>query len=133
MNALISCICAMRDKLEGNKKSGNVDIAAAELLIRLGFRTNLCGYRYLIAAISCLYAESGQALTKEVYPEAGKCCNCSWQQIERGIRTAITDAFNNREKDVWQLFFPPAVNGRDSKPTNSMFLSRIVQCLHSGQ
>ncbi len=129
MNALVSCVCGLRDKLEGAQKQGNIDLAAAELLIRLGFRTNLCGYRYLIAAMSCLYRDPEQSLTKEVYPAAGIACNCSWQQIERGIRTAITDAYNNREKDVWKLYFPPGADGTVSKPTNSMFMTRMVQCL----
>ena len=129
INALVSCICDMRDKLDGNKKRGNIDLATAELLLHLGFRTNLCGYRYLIAAISCLHREPEQSLTKEVYPAAGIICNCSWQQIDHGIRTAITDAYRNREKDVWNLYFPPAVNGTECKPTNSMFLTRMIKCL----
>ena len=129
MNAIISCICDMQDRLAGNQRNGNIDLAVGELLNHLGFRANLCGYRYLIAAISCLHRDPEQSLTKEVYPSVGICYNCSWQQIERGIRTAITNAYNNREKDVWKMHFPPGADGDVSKPTNSMFLTKMAQSL----
>lgn len=129
MNALVSCLCVMQEKLEDRQSNTITDRDIGTHLLRLGLRTNLSGYRYLIAAISSLCRDPDQSLTKEVYPAVGRRYNSSWQQIERGIRTAITNAFNRREKEVWHLYFPPDANGEDVKPTNSMFLTIVAERL----
>jgi hypothetical protein len=82
-----------------------------------------------MTAISFLLQNPGQSLTKELYPVVAKLHHGSWQQIERGIRLSIADAWENREGDDWALYFPH----QKVKPSNSAFLARSVECLQTLQ
>jgi len=49
--------------------------------------------------------------------------------VERSLRFAIESAWKRRNEQVWRLYFPAGKNGKVVKPTNAVFLSRIVECL----
>jgi two-component system response regulator (stage 0 sporulation protein A) len=123
IHAALSYIIDFQDKLLG--ASDPIQSSARSLLIDLGFRTNLCGYRYLISALCILQENPNQSLTKELYPAVAKLHNGSWQQIEHGIRLSIANAWENRSGDAWKRYF---ADDR-VKPTNSVFLTRLAQCL----
>jgi len=125
MQAVAACVDSFRDKLLGTNDP--VLTSVRNLLLDMGFRTNLCGYRYLISALCILKDNPGQSLTKELYPVVAKQHNGSWQQIEHGIRLSIADAWDNRGGDMWKRYFGEG----KGRPTNSVFLTRIAQCLQS--
>ena len=127
VRAVADCILRFEEKLSGEKNP--VQTCVRSYLLELNFRTNLCGYRYLMTAISFLLQNPGQSLTKELYPVVAKLHHGSWQQIERGIRLSIADAWENREGDGWALYFPH----QKGKPSNSAFLARSVECLQTLQ
>lgn len=112
-----------REKLTGERNSAQA--CARNFLMDLNIRTNLCGYHYLITALCLLLQNPGWSLTKELYPAVAKLQNGSWQQVERGIRLVIADAWKNKEGEGWQLYFPH----QKDKPSNSTFLARGIQCL----
>ncbi len=121
--AVADCVFRFRENLAGERNP--VQACIRSFLLELKFRTNLCGYRYLMDAFSLLLENPGQSLTKELYPAVAKLHSGSWQQIERGIRLAIADAWQNREGDSWDLCFPH----QKDKPSNSEFLARGAGCL----
>lgn len=123
VHAVVNFICNLLDKQTGDMDCA--EIRVRNLLLTMGFRTNLCGYRYLFSALCVLWENPGQSLTKELYPVVAKLHNGSWQQIEHGIRLSISDAWENRTGDGWEIYFPEA----KTKPTNSVFLTRMAQCL----
>ncbi len=123
VRATADCILRFRENLVGEKNSAQD--SARSFLMDLNFRTNLCGYRYLMDAFSLLLQNPGQSLTKELYPAVAKLQGGSWQQVEHGIRLSIADAWENREGDGWVLYFPY----QKTKPSNSVFLARGIACL----
>ncbi len=123
MHAVVSCIENFRDACLG--EISPIQNRVRNLLFSLGFRTNLCGYRYLFSALCILWENPGQSLTKELYPAVAKEHKGSWQQIEHGIRLSIADAWADRTRDGWRIYFP----NEKAKPTNSVFLTRMAQCL----
>lgn len=123
LGAVFACIDYFQDTIVGRRDPLTTSIR--NLLLDMGFRTNLCGYRYLVSALSILIAHPEQSLTKELYPYVAKEHKGSWQQIEHGIRLSIGDAWENRNNDVWKRYF----SEEKGKPTNSVFLTRIAQLL----
>lgn len=128
MSAVIACITYFQDTILGTRDP--LTTSVRNLLLDMGFRTNLCGYRYLVSALCVLITQPEQSLTKELYPCVAKEHKGSWQQIEHGIRLSISDAWECRSPDIWKRYFPE----EKGKPTNSVFLTRIAQLLQvSGQ
>lgn len=123
VQAVANCIRSFRDELIGERDTA--ESHAQNLLLSMGFRTNLCGYSYLISVLCILWENPGQSLTKELYPAAAKLHKGSWQQIEHGIRLSIADAWERKKGDGWKLYF----TDEKTKPTNSVFLTRMAQCV----
>lgn len=106
-------------------------IKITEILCDLGIPTNLLGYEYLRFAISialidreCLYG-----ITKILYPTVAKEFKTSSSRVERAIRHAIEVACNRGDIEVFRKFFGNTINPDTGKPTNSEFISKIVDRL----
>lgn len=99
------------------------------LMLRLGLRRNLAGYRYLVEAIVLYDKNPAQSVTKELYPAVGALCGGSGAQAERAIRTCIQDAYNKRQDYLWRLYFPAGYDGRVRKITNVHFIAKITECI----
>lgn len=125
MCAVLACIGYFQDTILGIRDP--VRTRVRNLLLDMGFRTNLCGYRYLVSALCILIEHPEQSLTKELYPYVAKQHKGSWQQIEHGIRLSVADAWENRNPDAWKRYF----SNEKRKPTNSVFLTRITQLLQN--
>jgi len=125
VRAVATCIFSFEESLTQNKNS--VQASVRNFLMDLNFRPNLCGYRYLMDIFPLLLQNPGQLMSKELYPTVGKLYNGSWQQIERGIRLSIKDAWKNREGEGWALYFPH----QKEKPSNSAFLARGIAYLQA--
>ena len=123
ISAVADCILRLRERLV--RERNPVQDNARSFLMDLNFRTNLCGYRYLMDAFSILLQNPEQSFSKELYPAVAKRYNGTWQQIERGIRESIKTAWENREGEAWMLYFPY----QKTKPSNTVFLARGIQCL----
>lgn len=123
LRAAAVCICNWRDQIANERDPAQAYVRT--FLLDMGFHMNLCGFRYLLTALCLLYKRPDMSMTKELYPAVAKLHGGSWQQIERGIRTAITKAWQNRPLEIWELYF----SKKEGKPSNTVFLTRAVQCL----
>lgn len=103
--------------------------AAANLLMSLGIPTKLRGYGYLREAVVEMMCDPDQSVTKELYPAVAGRFNASAAQVERSIRSAITAAWNNRDEQLWRLYFKPGPGGTVPRPTNAAFISRLANGL----
>lgn len=99
------------------------------LMLRLGLRRNLAGYRYLVEAIVLYDRDSSQSITKELYPAVGAMCGGNGPQAERAIRTCIQDAYSKRQDYLWRLYFPAGYDGRVRKVTNVHFIAKMTECI----
>lgn len=104
-----------------------------KLLLPLGFRSNLKSFQYVVVAVEQLSQHKVYSYTKELYPGVARLFNGTWQQVERGIRCSIIDAWENRDEAIWKRYFATGKNGKVPKPTSSMFLSRMAECLKEQQ
>lgn len=125
ISAVAECIMHFGRRLTGEKDSWQSHIR--NFLMELNFRSHLCGDRYIMTAFSLLVENPDQHLSKELYPAVAKVYKGTWQQIERGIRLYISNAWENREGDAWNLYFP----NRNKKPSNSVFLARAMAYLQT--
>jgi DNA-binding response OmpR family regulator len=101
----------------------------SNLLLALGVPTKLRGYAYLREAILLMASNPGQSITKELYPAVGELCNSTAMHVERSARSAIAAAWEHRDINLWNLYFPPNGRGCESKPTNAAFISRLANGL----
>lgn len=106
--------------------------AASNLVLNMGVRTKLKGYMYLREAIPMALKNPGMSLTKELYPEVGKVFGVNAEQVERAIRGAVRSAWEQRDEQVWRMYFQPGSNGTVPRPTNGAFITRLADCLLSG-
>ena len=98
----------------------------SNLLLALGFATNRRGYSYLRDAILSEIRNPGQQVTKTLYPNVGKPYGASGIQVERAIRTAIEKAWDRRDPELWQQYFPGNGN-EDRKPSNGAVISALAR------
>lgn len=105
------------------------------ILLELGISTKRDGFEYIKKGILLMYEDPALLITKGVYPEIGKCFNppVSNMQVERSIRSAISDAWLLRNKRVWGYYFLDSTGSNPKKPTNAEFVTRISRILELWQ
>lgn len=104
---------------------GNLLSALKWILIELRFPASSKGYRCMLIAIPLYRSDRDQSLTKEIYPAAAKQLGYrSWKRVEKQIRDAITAAWNRRDSDAWERYFPGG-----EKPSNGEFIATISEIL----
>ena len=104
-------------------------VSVSNLLLALGIHTNNKGYIYLREAIPLYAKDPQQSVTKELYPLVGKLCGGSVEQVERAMRTAIQRAWNQRDEQIWKMYFVTLADGSVKRPSNSEFISRLAELL----
>ena len=101
-------------------------VRTGKLLRQLGVPVHRAGYKQLCVALPCFARDDTQMLTKELYPQvAAYFGNTDRRNVEHSIRTAIEDAWQHRDPDVWEDYFPRC----EKAPTNQRFLSTLVEFL----
>lgn len=105
----------------------------SNLLLSLGIPTKLRGYGYLREAILLYAADSGQSVTKELYPAVASLCESTASHVERSIRSAVHSAWSHRDDQIWKLYFYPGADGCIPRPTNASFISRLADSLNLSQ
>ena len=128
---IISCVKERLADMErrllcGEEPAYDARAVVNNILLSLGFRTNLSGYRCTVEAILSLYNDPEQAISKGVYPSVVPICGTSAKQVEHAIRLAILDAWRHHDEPVWAAYFPKTKDGKVRRPTNAVFISRIA-------
>lgn len=112
--------------------SPDSETQVANLLLSLGIPTRLAGYQQVKTAILLKAKKPNMALTKELYPAVAEICGGQAEYMERTIRTAVKKAWRKRDPQVWQAYFPSRPNGSGKCPSNGTFISRLAECLRTG-
>ena len=74
-----------------------------------------------------------QSVTKELYPAAAVQFGATAAQVERSIRSAIDTAWQQHDRQIWQLYFTANDAGMIPRPTNSVFISRLADLIILGK
>lgn len=127
LNAAVSRIRDMAERINpAVRPRPELHTTITNILLTMGFPAKLHGFAYLREAVELSVRNPGQLVTKELYPEVGKRCDASWEQVERSIRSAIATAYRNRNEEVWQQYFQPGKEGTVIRPTNNAFISTLA-------
>lgn len=95
-------------------------------LLRLGISRKRKGFECAREAILLFAEDPEQSVTKELYPAvASRLGHGNGRQVEKDIRAAIEEAWNQRNDRVWRTMFP----GMERKPTNKVFVFRMSELL----
>jgi hypothetical protein len=99
----------------------------AGILVQLGFKNNLSGFRYVVSGLPMFAENPQQTVTKELYPAIGKLHGKTGEQVERAIRNAIELAWQRRDERIWRMYFAPAPDGSVPRPTNGQLLHTLMR------
>ena len=97
----------------------------SSLLLSLNISTKHNGFAYLRESILLMAKDPAQSVTKMLYPAVAHICSCQKENVERSIRTALDKAWDKRDEEIWQKYFP---NARQ-RPSNAVFISRLAEAL----
>ena len=107
----------------------NIDVATQRLFFALGFKSKLLGTTYLKEAIK-LWCDKPTTervvMTTDVYPQIAKSLGSTPQRVERAIRNAIVDCYDNGKLVLYNDLVQSDVVSLKYKPTNGEFLSSVV-------
>ena len=101
------------------------------MLTELGITPGSRGFRCLRAGVLLLMEDPEQQLTKVLYPAIGAQFGTTGINVEKCLRTAVTNAWLRRRDSVWRSYFPAAPDGRIPKPTAGQFLGTLTDLVRS--
>lgn len=103
---------------------------ATLIMIDLNFAETHDGFDYLRRAIALYLQYHDRVQMKMLYSDVGSSYpkRVRWKQVERSMRYAIEEAWENSDDMKWRRLFPVGKNGNPVKPTSSEFIARIA-CL----
>lgn len=98
-----------------------------DLLMSLGITRNYRGYRRTALAIQLAMEreERLEAVTKEIYWEVARLCDCTWTAVERNIRTVVQRAWRVNPARLAEMARYPL----EKPPTASQFIALTAACL----
>ncbi len=102
-----------------------------DLFVKLGFRHNLTGCRYLKSAIKLASRDSSylnKGITKRLYPKLAEMYNSNPSSIERGIRHALTVCFDSGKFKTLSSVFGNCFDSCHC-PTNGEFIALVADML----
>lgn len=97
------------------------------ILIDLGFSPSNDGFTYLRSAIELHVSGAASCTIKGIYPAISPTGgdDQSWHYIDQAIRRAVKAAWNGRDTEIWELFFPFSNQKNANCPPNKEFIARI--------
>ena len=110
----------------------NTEKRVSGILRDLGMQTNVLGYQYCKEVICMLYEKEvtvEEGFTKSIYPKVARKYNSTDSRVERAIRHAVENVFDRGNPDEIYRFFGNNSYYMKGKPTNSEFITAIVECM----
>ena len=102
----------------------------SELLIKLGFRSNNFGFKYLVQIInSGLKGEEIAPLSRKGYMLLGEMNGKTVGCIEKDIQNCINSAWLYGNSDQLYKIFGDTVSDIKGKPTNKQFIYTMIENL----
>ena len=138
-NVKWNCMKNLEEKLMQVYRSESVDYESTynlerrifEVLKDLGVPAHLDGYNYLRSAITMAVEDKTimESITGRLYPEIAKRYDTVPSRVERAIRNAIETAWDRGDLYVLKQYFGNTISSSKGKPTNSEFISCVVNQL----
>ena len=116
------------EQRNGDINKRDLEIRVTEIIWDIGIPAHIKGYRYLRSAIIMTVEnpEIIDSITKQLYPDLAKEYKTTSSRIERGIRHAITIAWDRGPtKTMIEIFGNP--KKEKVLKTNSQFIATIAE------
>lgn len=123
MDAIVSRIRDLSRRLNTLHPKPDPACYIQNLLLSLNLSTKHNGFAYLREAILLMAKDPSQSVTKVLYPSVAHSFQCQKENVERSIRTALDRAWEKRDPELWNKYFPNAAQ----RPSNAVFISRIAE------
>ncbi len=125
-------LCGVRTEAQESANSkGNPELAVTHLLHSFGIPTNLRGFHYLRCAIITAFQQEHHSgcMMNLIYPTVAEMLHSTPSRVERSIRHAIMQAWENADQRTgWTFGFTDG-----HRMTNSEFISFAVDWLRTEQ
>ena len=117
--------------MTSQKEKPDIEWEIHQTLAELGVQSDLLGHDYLVTAIYITIAqpEIVRNIMKELYPAVAEVHHTKTSLVERAMRHAIENAFQNGDPDVLNRYFRNTISVRSGKVTNGAFISRVANIL----
>ena len=125
IEAIVSRIRDLSRRLKAPESKTDPVAFVSSLLLSLDISTKHNGFAYLREGILLMSKDPAQSVTKVLYPAIAHTCDCHKENVERSIRTALDRAWEKRDAEKWQKYFPSA----RQRPSNAVFISRLAEAL----
>lgn len=97
-----------------------------QMLCQLSIPIHRIGHYQLLMGIPQFARDPTQKITKDLYPYIMKNCGgYTPQAVEHSIRELIHCAWNQRDREIWEMYFPGAVK----VPSNKQFIATLASRL----
>ena len=96
------------------------------LLLRMGFSSKLRGYAYLREAVYCMVLDPDLSIVKELYAGIALRYGITAKLVEHGIRCAIREAWEVRDRELWGRYLGP---GQLLRPTSAVLIHALAEDL----
>lgn len=113
--------------LTRHTRKDDVSAAILALLIELGFQSGVDGFGYLRRAIMIRFRNPDirlAAIYQELIHIYGD--DIDAHMIDQAIRSCIEYVWNCRDLEKWNYFFPTNRTGKQGRPSNMEFISRVA-------
>lgn len=110
----------------------NIEDSVQDILNEIGVPLHVPGGPYLREAI-CIVVNNPDvidAIDEKLYPQVAKVFQTNPPRIGRQIQHAIEIACDRGDLEILQRFFGTTVTGAKSKPSNSVFITRIAEYIN---
>ena len=106
-----------------------------DVLLHIGVPPHICGFRYLTEAVHQALLDSSclERVTRNLYPKVAAVFHVPLSSIQRGIRHAITLAWERQKPGAVEALFGRCVVSAYDKPTNNELIATIVEYLSRDQ
>ncbi len=94
-----------------------------------GIYPKVLGHHYFVLGVLLAQGKQEPLYMKEIYLDIGKhrSPNATYSGVERAMRAAVRSAWEKGNQEMWQKYFPPAPDGTRKRPTNSEFLTCLLE------
>lgn len=99
----------------------------AYVLLQMGIKQDVSGYKYLKHAISMYMDDDTVSFTQKVYPEIAEKFSIAPHSVERAMRHAIETAFSVAPIEVLTAVFGNTINYNSGKVTCSHFVAAVAE------
>lgn len=99
-----------------------------DILLELGFSANLRGYAYLKEAVELVKTREDflKSIGKGLYNKVAEIHETTSSRVERSIRHAITNAWNEDANDRLKKLFDTEIKFKKIKPSNSELIAFLA-------